>query len=327
MRVFRHLRDLPADARGAVVAIGNFDGLHLGHQALIGRAKARAAACGAPLAVLAFEPTPQEYFNPGAAPFRLTPFHAKARLMGALGVDFLIALPFDRAMAHQPAEAFAAETLGRMLRVQAAVVGEDFQFGAGRRGDARMLAALGRQCGFETETVAAVMAGAEYPEEKVSSTLIRQMLREGRPEAAAKLLGRPFSVEGAVQHGDRRGRTLGFPTANVPMDGYVRPAYGIYAVRATLFAASKPAEGPSSPAGVRFGVANIGVRPMYPTKDPLLEAFLFDFDADIYGRHIVVELLSFLRREAKFPSVEALVAQMHEDCKRAKAHLETALAG
>lgn len=314
MHIYRHLA-IPPAAQGAVIAIGNFDGVHRGHQALIARAAALAKARSAPLAVLAFEPTPQEYFQPGLAPFRITPFHAKARLIAGLGVETLFALPFDRAMAHQSAESFAADTLGQTLQASAVVVGEDFQFGAGRRGTADMLAALGRQAGFATEIVPQVMAGAAFPGEKVSSTLIRGLLAQGQPEAAAALLGRLFAVEGMVQHGDKRGRTLGFPTANVTMDGYVRPAFGIYAVVATLFSADKPVSR-------HRGVANIGVRPMYPTKDPLLEAFLFDFDQDIYGRHVVVDLKAFLRAEARFASVEALVAQMHADCRQAKAILE-----
>lgn len=316
MRIFRHLGTVPADAKGAVVAIGNFDGLHRGHQALIGRAKALAGERGVPLAVLAFEPTPQEYFRPDTPPFRITPFHAKARILAEMGVDVLIAQPFDAALAHQSAESFVADTLGRDMNVAAVAVGEAFRFGAKRGGDADLLRTLGAKIGFDTEIVAHVPAGADFGEQKVSSTLIRGLLGEGRVEDARALLGRPFAVEGTVRHGDKRGRTLGFPTANVAMDGYVRPRFGIYAVRATIWQ-----EGGA--ATRHFGVANIGVRPMYPTKDPLLEAFLFDFSADIYGRHVVVELIGFLRAEAKFPSVEALVAQMHEDCRKAKLLLET----
>lgn len=320
MRILRHLASVPEAVKGAVIAIGNFDGVHRGHQALIRRAQALAQAAGKPLAVMVFEPTPQDFFNPGMPPFRLTPFHAKARLVAQMGADALIALPFDAAMAHRTAPVFAAETLHRDLQATTVVVGEDFQFGAGRGGDAATLAVLGAQEGFAVEIVSDVMAGEGYPGEKISSTLIRTLLGRGAMADAAGFLGRSFAIEGTVEHGDARGRTLGFPTANVSLDGYLRPAFGIYAVRATLYA-------DETPSGRYSGVANVGIRPMYLAAKPLLEAFLFDFAQDIYGRHIAVELVAFLRPEAKFPSVEALVAQMGEDCRKAKAILEGSAAG
>jgi riboflavin kinase / FMN adenylyltransferase len=320
MRIFRHIASIPDDLKGAVIAIGNFDGVHRGHQSLILKAGAVAKAMGRPLAVMVFEPTPQEYFNPGLAPFRLTPFHAKGRLIADFGADALFALPFDQALAHQSAVSFVRDTLARDLKVAAVAVGEDFEFGAGRGGDATLLAHLSEQAGFAAEIVPDVMAGAGYPGEKISSTLIRRLLVKGKTTAAMKLLGRPFSIEGTVEHGAARGRTLGFPTANVCMDGYIRPAFGIYAVRATLFENQ-------APMSRHDGVANVGIRPMYLAEKPLMEAFLFDFSADIYGRHIVVDMVAYIRPEAKFTTVERLIDQMNHDSLKAKAALERIPAG
>lgn len=305
MKIYRHIADIPDAFRGAVIAIGNFDGVHRGHQALIGRARAMAEERHAPLAVMVFEPTPQEYFNPGAAPFRLTPFHAKARAIADLGADALIAPPFDATIARQSAQDFVLDLLISRLMVGAVVVGRDFRFGAGRAGDATLIAYMGAEEGFSTEIVDPVLADAG-DDEKISSTTIRQALAAGEVELAAGWLGRPFAIEGTVEHGDARGRTLGFPTANIGMGVYVRPAFGVYAVRASLFCEAGTARRLD-------GVANLGVRPMYKTVQPLLEAFLFDFDEDIYGRRLSVELVSHLRPEMKFGSVDLLIEQMNKD--------------
>lgn len=315
MRIFRHLADIPATLKGAVLAIGNFDGVHRGHQALIERARALAEERNAPLAVMVFEPTPQEYFNPGAAPFRITPFHAKARVLAELGVDALFAPAFDANLARQSAQDFILTTLLGQLGVGAVVVGRDFRFGTGRAGDATMLAYMGGEEGFFADIVDSVPAGLSGAE-KISSTAIRQALALGQVDVAAHWLGRPFAIEGTVEHGDKRGRTLGFPTANIGMGVYVRPAFGVYAVRVSLFGENGTLR--------RFdGVANLGIRPMYKTPTPLLEAFLFDFDEEIYGRRLSVELVRHLRPEMKFASVDLLVEQMTKD----KAMARMVLAG
>jgi riboflavin kinase / FMN adenylyltransferase len=315
MRVFRHVAGIPDELKGAVVAIGNFDGVHRGHRALIRTAAWLAEERRAPFAVMVFEPTPQEFFNPGGRPFRLTPFRSKARLIAELGADALFAFPFDAALAHQSAKDFVFDTLLRDLQVGCVAVGEDFQFGEGRAGTAVMLAYMGEMEGFGVEIVPPVMADPILAGEKISSTAIRQALAAGETEKACALLGRFFAIEGRVEHGDARGRTLGFPTANIALDGYIRPAFGIYAVRATIFEGDRPVSR-------HDGVANLGVRPMYLAETPLLETFLFDFDRDIYGRHLSVELVAYLRPEAKFAGVEALVAQMSRDKENAKAALD-----
>lgn len=311
MRVFRHLSDITPEFQGAVVAIGNFDGVHLGHQALIRHAQQHAEALDVPCAVLCFEPSSREFFRPAAEPVRLTPFRAKAHRLAQLGVNAMFALPFDADMARQSAQDFVLETLVNGLKVACVVVGSDFRFGHSRAGDATVLAYMGEMEGFGTDIYPTVMAGAE---EKISSTLIRTLLKEGKPEAAARYLGQPFAIEGRVDHGDKRGRTLGFPTANMQLDGFIRPAYGIYAVRVGIFEDDREI-------ARHEGVANLGVRPMYKSEEPLLETFLFDFDGDLYGKHLSVELIAYLRPEAKFASVDELVAQMNRDKEQARAIL------
>jgi len=308
MRIFRHIASIPQEYLGAVIAIGNFDGVHRGHQALIRRAMRHAEVRGVPSAVLCFEPSSREFFRPGAEPIRLTPFRSKAHILAKMGVDAMFALPFDTDMAHQSAENFVFDLLVRALRVECVVVGSDFRFGAGRGGDGAMLSYMGEMEGFGVEIFPTVMAGMD---EKISSTLVRAQLRAGHPEEAARLLGHPFVIEGRVEHGEQRGRTLGFPTLNMRLDGYIEPAYGIYAVRASVIDDDTEV--------ARYdGVANFGVRPMYLTSEPLLETYLFDFSGDLYGKQMAVELVSYLRPEAKFASVEALKAQMADDVRTAK---------
>lgn len=308
MKIFRHIASIPREYHGAVIAIGNFDGVHRGHQALIRRAMRHAAVRGVPCAVLCFEPTSREFFRPGAEPIRLTPFRAKARILAGLGVDAMFAIPFDADIAHQSAQDFVLDLLVAKLKVDCVVVGSDFRFGAGRGGDGALLAYMGEMEGFGVEIFPTVMAGME---EKISSTLVRAQLRNGHPEEASRLLGHPFSIEGRVEHGEKRGRTLGFPTLNVHLDGYLRPAYGIYAVRVSVL--------DEDAVVARYdGVANLGIRPMYEAPEPLLETFLLDFSGDLYDRHVAVELIAYLRPEAKFPSVEALKAQMAADVRQAR---------
>lgn len=308
MRIFRHIADVPDRFKSAVVAIGNFDGVHLGHRALITEARRHSCERAAPLAVLTFEPYPREYFQPGGEPFRLTSFRVKAQRVASLGVDAMYALPFDAELAHKSAPDFALDVLVNGLEVGCVVVGSDFRFGSGRHGDTTMLSYIGEMEGFGVEVLDTVNAPRGG---KISSTGIRTALREGRPEEAAILLGRPFAIEGRVERGDERGRTLGFPTANLHLDGYVRPAFGIYAVRAFVFENDEVV--------ARYeGVANLGIRPMFKTPEPLLEAFLFDFSGDLYGRHMSVDLVSYLRPEMKFASVDELKVQMAKDTERAK---------
>jgi riboflavin kinase / FMN adenylyltransferase len=312
MRIFRHYDDVPAEFRGAVVVIGNFDGVHRGHQALIAAARRHADARNAPLAVLAFEPHPQEFFHPHAASFRLTPFRAKSHLLAELGVDVMYALAFDAEMATKTAQEFVLDVLVKGLGVGCVVVGADFQFGKGRAGNTAVLAYMGEMEGFGVDIFEPVTTDVH---EKISSTRIREMLKAGRPEEAAKLLGHWWTVEGRVEHGDKRGRTIGFPTANMRIDQNMRPAYGVYAVKVTIFEDDKPV-------GHYDGVANFGIRPMFEIPTPLLETFLFDFSGDLYGKHLTVGLLSYIRPEAKFDGLEALKRQISLDSAAARQALK-----
>jgi riboflavin kinase/FMN adenylyltransferase len=314
MRIFRHYRDIPAACRGAVLAIGNFDGVHLGHQALIAKAKALADERNGTLAVLAFEPHPQEFFHPSVESFRLTPFRTKARLIAEQGVNAMFALAFDAGMAAKSAQDFVLDVLVDGLGVGCAVVGTDFQFGKGRSGNAATLSYMGEMEGFAVDIFAPVIAEGH---EKISSTQIRDALKSGRPETAARLLGHFWTIEARVEHGDKRGRTIGFPTANMRLDHCLAPAYGVYAVRATILEDDKPV--------AQFdGVANFGIRPMFETSVPLLETYLFDFSGDLYGKHMAVALVAYLRPEAKLAGVEALKAQIADDIQAARIALQKA---
>ncbi len=310
MRVFRHTTDLPASARGAVVAIGNFDGVHLGHQAIIGAAGAVARAAGAPLAVITFEPHPRSFFAPLTPPFRLTPFRIKARLVESLGVDLLFVLGFDERLSRLTPDVFCAEVLTQGLGIRHAVVGANFVFGHKRAGNAAIFQELGSRLGFGVTCLERI-AGPDG--EIYSSTRIRDHLRAAAPARAARLLGRAWEIEGRVQTGARRGAALGYPTANLALDEFLEPAHGIYAVRAGIDRGDR--------IHWHDGVANLGVRPMFDHGTPLLEAHLFDFAEDLYGKHLRVALVEHLRPEAKFDSVELLIAQMGDDSRRARALL------
>ena len=300
---------VPASLAGGIVALGNFDGFHLGHQAVVGRAVARARAAGRPALVATFDPHPVRYFTPDAPPFRLTTLDQRAELFAAAGADAMVVFAFDAALASLTAAQFVEQRLIGCLAVGGVVTGEDFTFGKAKGGNVRVMAEIGAQAGFSVETVAAVaLDGAA-----VSSSRIREALIAGDPREAARLLTRPFAIRGTVQHGDKLGRTIGYPTANIDMGKYLRPAYGIYAVRGRL------------PDGrVLAGAANLGIRPTFDPPKELLEAYFFDFADNLYGQEIEVELIDYLRPEAKFDSLAALTAQMDADCARARAILSEA---
>ncbi len=294
---------VPARLAGAIVALGNFDGFHLGHQAVVARAVERARAEGRPALVATFDPHPVRHFRPDAAPFRLTTLDQRERLFVDAGADAMVVFHFDAALAALSADAFVAERLVGALRVGGVVTGEDFTFGHAKSGDIATLRRAGDAAGFSVDTVGAVMLDGE----PVSSTRVRAALRGGDMHGAARLLTRPFAIEGVVQHGDKVGRTIGYPTANIDMGNYVRPAYGIYAVRGRL------------PDGTMLnGAANLGIRPTFDPPKELLEPYFFDFSGDLYGQRIEVELIEWLRPEAKFESLDALIAQMDKDCARAR---------
>ena len=307
MRIHRDVN--AAEDRGASVAIGNFDGVHLGHQAVLDVARAEARRLGAPLGVVTFEPHPREHFAPDAPPFRLMSPAARASRLERLGVDVLYELPFGDWMARLSAEDFASQVLSDGLGLAHAVVGRDFRFGRGRAGDPEALALLGQTHGFGVSVAPMVSLDAG----QVSSTRIREALSEGRPREAARMLGHMHRIEGPVLHGEKRGRTFGYPTANLDLAGLHLPRFGVYAVRADVMG------GPHR--GAYEGAASLGTRPMFGENRPNLETHLFDFEGDLYDARLSVGLFEFLRPEATFPSLEAFKAQMAEDCVRARAAL------
>jgi riboflavin kinase/FMN adenylyltransferase len=296
-----HWQGLDPAARGASVAMGNFDGLHRGHQAVIDLARG-----AAPLGIVTFEPHPRQVFAPDAPPFRLMNAEARANRLARLGVQHLYQLPFDAALAALTPEAFVDQVLHRGLGIAHVVVGADFCFGKGRAGKASDLATLCHARGIRC-TIAPLVteAGAE-----ISSTQIRTALAEGRPRDAAAMLGHWHRIEGAVIHGEKRGRELGYPTANMSMDGLHLPRFGVYAVLVDILT------GPQ--AGPHHGAASLGVRPMFGQNRPNLETFLFDFKGDLYGQHLSVALVDYLRPELKFDGLPALITQMDADCAQAR---------
>ncbi len=293
-----------AEGRGASCAMGNFDGVHLGHRSVIDAARGHG-----PLGVISFEPHPREFFAPDAPPFRLMNAEARAHRLARMGVERLFELPFDARLAAMPAAQFAREVLAEGLGLAHVTVGADFRFGKGRDGNAATLERLGRDLGFGV-TIAPLM---QFGGVEVSSTAIRAALTEGRPQDAAHMLGHWHRIEGEVIHGAKRGRDLGYPTANMAISGLHPPRFGVYAVRAQVLS------GPD--AGEYDAVANLGLSPMFDGQVPLLETHLFDFDGDLYGRHLSVALIHYLRPEARFDGLPALIAQMDDDSARAHAIL------
>jgi riboflavin kinase/FMN adenylyltransferase len=288
----------PEALRGAVLALGNFDGFHLGHQAVVSRAIALGFHERRPVVVATFDPHPVRFFRPDVPPFRLTSLDQRERLFAHAGADGMLVFDFDKALATTSAEDFVSQILARQLGVAAVVTGDDFSFGRGRAGNVQRLRELGEASGIEAEAVAPVIVQGE----RVSSGRIREALAAGDTATATHLLSRDFAIEGVVGRGDSRGRELGYPTANLELGDYQRPKYGIYAIRVTL------EDGSEHP-----GVGSVGIRPTFEPARELLEAHLFGFDGDLYGRRIEVALHAFIRDEKKFEDVETLVAHMRED--------------
>lgn len=307
IEVIHDWRGLDEAQRGAAVAIGAFDGVHRGHQAVIDLARQAARDLNVPLGVVSFAPHPRRYFAPEAAPFGLMTPDQMGHALEVLGVERLYLLPFDAEMAAMSDEEFAGRVLAQGLGIRHAAVGFDFTFGKGRSGSPQALTAYGQALAFGVSMVERIDDADGL---KLSSSAVREALKAGDMDRAARILGRPFAIAGEVVHGDKRGRTIGVPTANVQLHGYMRPAYGVYAVRVRL------------PDGqVYDGVANLGVRPMYPTDDPLLEVWLFGFDGDLYGQIIETELVAYLRGERRFDGLEALKIQIDADARAARTAL------
>jgi riboflavin kinase/FMN adenylyltransferase len=307
MEIIRDYQFVSASDQGATAAIGNFDGVHLGHRSVIDMA--RAALPDAPLGVVTFEPHPREYFAPDAPPFRLMGAEARAHQLQKIGVDKLYELGFDAALSGLSPRAFAQEVIVDGLGLRHVVVGADFRFGKARAGTAEQLQAFGAEMGFGV-TIAPLMAKGP---DTVSSTAIRNALTEARPRDAAEMLGHWHRVEGPILHGEKRGRELGYPTANMSIDGLHPPAFGVYAVLVDVL------EGPQ--AGRYHGVASLGVRPMFGENKANLETFIFDFKGDLYGKHVSVALVDHLRGEEKFDSLDALITQMDADSAQARSIL------
>lgn len=305
MQTHHHWRDIPETARGASVALGNFDGVHRGHQRVIDLAR----RVDAPLGIVCFEPHPREFFAPDAPPFRLMSAETRANRLARLGVAQIYELPFDAEMSGLSAETFAREVLRDGLRVRHVVVGADFCFGKGRSGTAQDLVALGDQLGFEVTIAPLLTEGAQV----FSSTAIRDALSDGRTREAADMLGHWHRIDGEVLHGEKRGRELGYPTANMSIAGLHPPRFGVYAVLVTVL------DGPHQ--GDYQGVASLGVRPMFGQNLANLETHIFDFQGDLYGSHLSVALVAHLRDEMRFDSLEALITQMDTDSARTRAIL------
>ena len=306
MKIFRHYENLPDGEKGSVIVLGNFDGFHKGHQTVIGRAAKLAREMKVNLSVLVLEPHPRSYFNPGQDDFRLTSFRTKTHLLENFGVDTLFVLPFDKKLSHQAAQDFVTEILLDGLGVLHVFAGYDYRFGAGRGGSAHVLQQMGDMEQFGVTIVEKIMEGDHI----YSSTNIRDTLRVGDVRRSADRLGHWWHVEGHVLHGDKRGRTINFPTANMSMEGYLKPKLGVYAVRVMI---------PSGPAkGTWDGVANVGKRPTFNKDDLVLESHIFNFDFDIYELPIRVEFVDYIREEQKFDGLDALKKQIQKDCVTAK---------
>lgn len=297
---------VPEAFRGGIVALGNFDGFHKGHQAVVGRAVSRARAEGRLALVATFDPHPVRFFKPDLPPFRLTSLDQRERLFEAAGADAMLVYHFGAELASVTAPDFVADHLASRAGAAGVVTGEDFTFGRGRGGNVEVLKLLGQANRLSVDAVAPVDEGGE----PVSSSRVREALEAGDCATAARLLTRPFAIEGVVEHGDKLGRQLGYPTANIPLGPYQRPRFGVYAVRGRLADGSR-----------LDGVANLGTRPMFDPPKELLEPYFFDFDGDLYEQTVEIDLIAFLRDEEAFEDLDALKAQIARDCVRARAAL------
>ncbi|MFC6197145.1 bifunctional riboflavin kinase/FAD synthetase [Ponticaulis profundi] len=310
MSIIFDYKNVPEAQRGASVALGNFDGVHAGHRAVIDLAKQVSDARGVPLAALIFEPPPRRYFQPDSPPFRIMRPEQRREALKTIGVDIVYELPFNKELASMSPRAFVEQVLVKGLGLAHLAVGFDFRFGKGREGDTDTLRQLGEEFGFTVSVMDAVKADSE----KISSTAIRTYLQEGQPEHAAHLLGHYWTADGVVEQGEQRGRTISFPTANLRIGNLIQPMFGVYAVWAKV-------EGDDV---WRPGVANFGRTPTTGEREPLLEVHFFDFDQDIYGKHLDVAFVHFLRAEKKFDSFEALTTQIATDASDARERLGSA---
>lgn len=304
MRWLDHRETVPAPLRGAIIALGNFDGFHLGHQAVAKEAIDWARREGRPAIIATFDPHPVRFFKPDVRPFRLTTLEQRQELYLDAGATAMLVFHFDGALAGTSAEDFITEILLDRLGAHGVVSGEDFTFGQGAKGDVSLLQGFGAEHGLASRTVGAVIDDGRA----ISSSRVREALRQGDPQEAARLLTRPFAVRGVVQHGDKRGREIGYPTANLTLETYLRPKYGIYAVTGRILATGQELK----------GAANVGMRPQFEPPKELLEPYFFDFSGDLYGQEIEVAFHHFLRGEAKFDTLDALTEQMARDCDEAR---------
>ena len=302
MRLLRDFHHCPSEVKGAVVALGNFDGVHLGHREILSQCIAAARAYGVPAAVMTFEPHPREFFAPQAERLRLCSLRQKIQLMEQLGIDAIFLVRFNKPFSSLSAQEFVEHVLHRQLVVKHVVTGYNFAFGKDRGGHTDYLSMKGQECGFGTTACPPV----EMDGRVISSSAIRQLLAAGEIRKAAASLGHPYVIEGRVRYGQQRGRTLGFPTANLPLNRLFKPRYGVYAVRVPI---NKK---------MHHGVANIGIKPTVGGDVPLLEVHLFDFNGIIYGKRIEVECVDFIRQERKFDSLDALKEQIILDCEQAR---------
>ena len=304
MRWLDHREKVPEPLRGAIIALGNFDGFHLGHQAVAKEAIDWARSEGRPAIIATFDPHPVRFFRPDVPPFRLTTLEQRQELYLAAGATAMLVFHFDGELAGTSAEDFITQVLLERLGAHGVVSGEDFTFGKGAKGNVALLQGFGAEHGLMSRTVGAVIDDGRA----ISSSRVREALREGDPEEAARLLTRPFAVRGVVQHGDKRGREIGYPTANLTLETYLRPKYGIYAVTGRILATGQELK----------GAANVGMRPQFEPPKELLEPYFFDFSGDLYGQEIEVAFHHFLRGEARFDTLDALTEQMAKDCDEAR---------
>ena len=304
MRWLDHRETVPAPLRGAIIALGNFDGFHLGHQAVAKEAIDWARREGRPAIIATFDPHPVRFFKPDVPPCRLTTLEQRQELSLAAGATAMLVFHFAGDLASTSAEDFITEILLDRLGAHGVVSGEDFTFGQGAKGDVALLQGFGAERGLASRTVGAVIDDGRA----ISSSRVREALRQGDPQEAARLLTRPFAVRGVVQHGDKRGREIGYPTANLALEKYLRPHYGIYAVTGRILGTGQELK----------GAANVGMRPQFEPPKELLEPYFFDFSGDLYGQEIEVAFHHFLRGEAKFDTLDALTDQMAADCDEAR---------